>query len=157
MVRDANRGAVIQPAGGERRLGQRWVCGGQIPPLFKYLSPERTPGTSVPAFVASLSAMVRKADRGVAIQPAGGERRLGQGWVCGGQIPPLFKYLSPERTPGTSVPTCVLSLSVMVRKADRGAVIQPAGGERRLGQGWVCGGLIWSPFAPRPMPDPFQD
>jgi hypothetical protein len=31
----------------------------------------------------------------------------------------MFKFLSPERTPGTSVPTCVVSLSVMVRKADR--------------------------------------
>ncbi len=31
--RGADRGAVIQSAGGERRLGQGWVCGGQIPPL----------------------------------------------------------------------------------------------------------------------------
>jgi len=79
--------------------------------------------------------MVREANRGAVIQSAGGERRLGQGLVLGGQIPPLFKCLSSERTPGASVPTCVLSLSVMVREANRGAVIQPAGGERRLGQG----------------------
>jgi len=45
----------------------------------------------------------------------------------------------------------------MVREANRGAVIPTAGGERGLGQGRVCGGLIWSPFAPRPMPDPFQE
>ena len=45
----------------------------------------------------------------------------------------------------------------MVREADRGAVIPTAGGERGLGQGRVCGGLIWPPFAPRPMPDPFQE
>ena len=31
----------------------------------------------------------------------------------------MFKFLSSERTPGTSVPTCVVSLNVMVRKADR--------------------------------------
>ena len=26
-----------------------------------------------------------------------------------------------------------------------------------MGQGRVCVGLIWSPFAPRPMLDPFQE
>ena len=86
--------------------------------------------------------MVREANRGAVIPTAGGERRLGQGWVCGGQIPPLFKCLSPERTTGTSIPTCVLSVSVMVREANRGAVIQSAVGERGLGQGRVCGGQI---------------
>ena len=36
MVREANRGAVIPTAGGERGLGQGWVCGGQIPPPFQF-------------------------------------------------------------------------------------------------------------------------
>ena len=34
----------------------------------------------------------------------------------------------------------------MVREANRGAVIPSAGGERGLGQEWVCWGLIWSPL-----------
>jgi len=37
----------------------------------------------------SKNPIVRKADRGAVIPLAGGERGLGQGWVCGGQIPPL--------------------------------------------------------------------
>ena len=35
----------------------------------------------------------------------------------------------------------------MVRKADRGAVSQPAGRKRGLGQGWVCGGQMGSGVA----------
>jgi hypothetical protein len=39
MVREANRGAVIPTAGGERGLGQGWVYGGQIPPLRPSFAP----------------------------------------------------------------------------------------------------------------------
>ena len=35
----------------------------------------------------------------------------------------------------------------MGRKADRGAVIPSAGGEKGLGQGWVCGGQMGSGVA----------
>jgi len=36
----------------------------------------------------------------------------------------------------------------MGRKADQGAVIPSAGGEKGLGQGWVCGGQMGSGVAP---------
>ena len=63
----------------------------------------------------------RRKIEGCQSNPAGGERGLGQGWVCGGQYP---------------------GGPIIFRRKIEGGQSHPAGGERRLGRGKVGGGPI---------------
>jgi len=63
MVREANRGAVIPTAGGERGLGQGWVCGGQIPPPFQFSDSNTDDWDNRPYLWESLRLKVKRRKR----------------------------------------------------------------------------------------------
>jgi hypothetical protein len=139
MVREANRGAVIPTAGGERGLGQGWVCGGQIPPPFQFSDSNTDDWDNRPYLWESLRLKVKR------------RKRIGPGvGVRGPHLVPLCPKTYARSFPRVGIVRFRAPALVPLCPRPMPDPFQELG---------LCAfaHLHWSPFAPRPMPDPFQE